>query len=577
MQGDGKTNIQRMNRWCSVLAALWLYPCAFTVAASDAELLEAAKVQDWETVRSLLGQVNVNARQADGSTTLTWAAHWDAGEVAQQLLKSGADPDLGNDYGVTPLFLAIKNSSEPMVRLLLEGGADPDVSLWSGETPLMTAAKSGDVEVVRLLLDRGVNVDAREPRRGQSALMWAISFRHPDVARVLIEQGADVEARTTMLTEELQPMVLDGFAKNVDVTPRGGYTPLMFGARVGDLETTRLLIERGAEVNSVDHEHGPPLVIAAAEGYEELALYLLEQGADPNLTDGNGMTALHYAMRDGLKSLHGYGYKSRSATVVGRDKDVVLPGGNMYELAEALLARGANPNAAIKFPPPVLRARPARKPLFYLIGATPFLLATATQDVTAMKILLEEGAAPLQGTDIDQVALQHEIKRHGSENQYLGNATPLMVAVGMGRRTDQKFSSEQEHQALEAASLLVNLGADVNAASASGWTPLHAAAFIGADTLVRLLVEKGASVNSINGCGQTPLSLALRTSTVGLTENPKTEDIRDSTAKLLVTLGADDKAASEPVGQCILGRAGLEVELQLQKKVQQVKQNKSAN
>jgi len=562
-----------MSRWCSVLAALWLYPCAFTVAASDTELLEAAKVQDWETVRSLLGQVNVNARQADGSTTLAWAAHWDAGEVAQQLLKSGADPDLGNDYGVTPLFLAIKNSSEHMVRLLLEGGADPDVGLWSGETPLMTAAKSGDVEVVRLLLDRGVDVDAREPRRGQSALMWAISFRHPDVAQLLIEQGADVKARTTMLAEEFRPMVLEGFILNVDVTPKGGYTPLMFAARVGDLETTQLLINQGAELNSVDHEHGPPLVIAAAEGYEELALYLLAQGADPNLTDGNGMTALHYAMRDGLKPLHGYGYVGRSNTVVGRDKDVVLPGPNMYELAEALLARGANPNAAIKYAPPRLRARPARIPLFNLAGATPLLLATATQDVTAMKLLLEEGADPLQGTEIDKDAFHREVRIHSSENQYIANATPLMVAVGIGRRTDQGFSPDQEMKALEAASLLVNLGADVNSASASGWTPLHAAAFIGADTLVRFLVEKGASVNARNGCGQTPLSLALRASTKGLTEIELPDDVRVSTANLLVTLGADDKAASEPVGECVLGREGLEFELELQKKIRAVEQN----
>lgn len=562
--------VSRHKDW---LAAVWLLAFACTVSASDVELVEAAKQQDWDTVRTLLRSSDANARQADGSTVLAWAVHWDQKQVAQQLLGAGADPDIGNDYGVTPLFLAIKNRSVEMVDILLEAGADTEVGLWSGETPLMTAAKAGNTQVVGLLLARGVDVNAREPRRGQSALMWAISFGNPDVARVLIEHGAEVEARTTMLNEQFKPMVLDGFAKNVDVTPRGGYTPLMFAARVGDRETTRLLLERGAEVNSVDHEHGPPLVIAAAEGHEQLALYLLEQGADPNLPDANGMTALHYTMRDGLKSLHGYGYKSRSATVVGRDKDVVLPGDNMYELAEALLARGANPNAAIKFPPPALRSRPARKPLFYLIGATPFLLATATQDITALKLLLEEGADPMRGTVIDEVALQRETKRHGSENQYLANVTPLMVAVGMGRRTDQQFSPEQEQQALESARLLVSLNSDVNAATASGWTPLHAAAFLGADTLVQFLVDKGANVNVRNGCGQTPHSLALRTSTAGLTENPKTEDVRESTAKLLVELGADDKAASGPAGVCILGRAGLEVELQLQKKVKDVKQN----
>ena len=566
---SGNTMQRMRSRYCWLLV-VWFYTSDFAVAAGEGELLEAARQQNWETVRAMLDQADANARQADGSTVLAWAVHWDEQVVAQKLLGAGADPDIGNDYGVTPLFLAIKNRSEGMVRLLLKAGADPNVSLWSGEKPLMTAAKAGNAEVVRLLLAHGVDVNTREPRRGQSALMWAISFQHPDVARVLIEQGADVEARTTMLKEAFNPLVLEGFILNVNVTPQGGYTPLMFAARAGDRETTQLLLERGAEVNSVDHEHGPPLVIAAMEGNEDLALYLLEQGADPNLTDSNGMTALHYAMRDGLKPLHGYGYIGRSNTVVGRNKDVVLPGGNMYELAEALLAHGADPNAAIKYAPPRLRVRPARIPLFNLAGATPFLLAATVQDVRAMKLLLEAEADPLIGTKIDNDAFQREIRIHSSENQYIANATPLMVAVGMGRRTDQGFSPEQESKALEAARLLVSLGADVNAATASGWTPLHAAAFIGADTLVQFLLDTGARMNVRNGCGQTPLSLALRASTRGLVEIELPDDVRESTAKLLVTRGADDKVALQPVGECVLGREGLEYELELQRKIRSV-------
>ena len=140
----------------------------------------------------------------------------------------------------------------------------------------------------------------------------------------------------------------------------------------------------------------------------------------------------------------------------------------------------------------------------------------------------------------------------------------------MGRRTDQGFSPEQESKALEAARLLVSLGADVNAATASGWTPLHAAAFIGADTLVQFLLDTGARMNVRNGCGQTPLSLALRASTRGLVEIELPDDVRESTAKLLVTRGADDKVALQPVGECVLGREGLEYELELQRKIRSV-------
>lgn len=540
-----------------------------STAWADERLVEAAREQDWDVVTLLLNEakMDVNAVHADGSTALAWAVYWDDAETVRALLNAGADPDISNDYGVTPLFLAVENSNPTLVRALLDADADPDMPLWSGVQPLMMAARTGHTGILDLLLEHGADVNARDARRGQSALMWAIYFGQPGAARLLIENGADVNAETTMLAGNFRPMVLEGYIKNVQITTQGGYTPLMFAARVGDKETAQQLIEHGAEINKVHVEQGTPLIIATTEGHEDLALFLLEQGADPNLTGEDGMTALHYAMRDGLKPLHGYGYVSRSATVVGREKDTILPGGNMYALAEALLKRGADPNAMVNYAPPRLRVRPARIPLFNMAGTTPFLLAAATQDVKAMKLLLEAEADPFLGSRIDKENFEKETRIHSSENQYIGNATPLMVAVGMGRRTDQDFTEEQELDALEAAQLLVSMGADVNAASASGWTPLHAAAFIGADKLVAFLVENGADVNVRNGCGQTPLSLAWRSSTAGLVALELPTDIRESTAKLLESLGANDAVAAAPVGECVLGRAGLEAELELQKKI----------
>ena len=133
------------------------------------------------------------------------------------------------------------------------------------------------------------------------------------------------------------------------------------------------------------------------------------------------------------------------------------------------------------------------------------------------------------------------------------------------RKVRRKFTPEQEQQAMEFAKVLVGLGADVNASTSTGWTPLHAAAFIGADSLVTYLVEQGAKLNARNGCGQTPLSLALRANTVGLVAIEFPDDVRESTAELLVTLGADETASSERSGECILGRPGLDLELELEK------------
>ena len=532
-------------------------------AAVNPPLVEAAKNQDREAVRSLLKEnVDVDSAQPDGSTALAWAAHWDDLEMAELLIGAGADPNAANDYGVTPLFLACSNRNAAMAERLLRAGADSNAALWSGETLLMSAARTGNLEVAELLLDHGAQVNTQEPRRDQTPLMWAISFRYPDIAKVMIEHGADVHARTKEFQlEGFTPMVVGGYSADVEVNPQGGYTPLLFAARVGDLATARLLVARGADVHVRTREDGSPLVVASAGGYQELALFLLERGADPNVTDANGISSLHYALRDGVKVLHGIDITSSVDSALAVDdfadrQDSILPGPNMAELAKALLARGAAPNAQLKYAPPRLRLM--RRPIISLSDATPFFLAAAAADLDSMRMLVERGAEPLMWTTPHPEELFKDV--HGDDNEIQAHVTPLMVAVGMGsfgcrRCRAREFTEAAEQRAIEAARVLLELGADINEANATGWTPLHAAAYAGANSLVEFLVESGATVNVQNGCGQTPLSLAEGKSARGLVQKLEPHQ---STAELLRQLGAGTTPLSGPVGRCVLGRADLD-------------------
>ncbi|NNE37626.1 MAG: hypothetical protein HKN08_04910, partial [Gammaproteobacteria bacterium] len=484
----------------------------------------------------------------------------------------------------TPLFLAVNNRNVDITRTLLEAGADPNTALWSGVTPLMNAAKDGVNDVLNILLSYGADTNTVEPRRGQSALMWAISFGHPDTARLLIENGADVNASSKMLDEDFQPLVLDGYGADVLGTARGGYTPLMFAARAGDTATVNLLLSHGADINAVANEDGPALVIAAAAGHEDLALYLLEQGSDPNLADANGMTTLHYALRDGIKVLHnmrtnfdkqvcGYASDSRCKVYSSLSEDelkllddpkfglyIVEPkensndplyGKNMLTLARALLAADADPDVAMKYPPPRLRIQ--RLSYFNLTGTTPFMLAVAALDTDAMNMLLETEVDALVKTKADPDIFATQTKNFSDDNQFQGNATSLMVASGMGRNND--YSPDEEESALAVVKKLLEFGADVNESNEVGWTALHAAAFLGADKIVSYLVDNGADIEAQNGCGQTPLSLAVGRNQKGLIRRTVPHM---STANLLMELGAADREPSPAVGQCVLGRGGLE-------------------
>lgn len=589
----------------SGLVILFFSTISSATGLPDLRLVEAVKEQNSKAIRALLNEKNpnVNAAQGDGTTALAWAVYWEDLETARLLINAGADVNTTNDIGVSPLILACDNRNASMVKLLLDAGAEPNKSLWSGVTPLMTATAAGVVEVVNLLLEHGADINTKDPRRNQTALMWAISFGYQDIAKTLIEHGADINSKSTELKEkeELHPMLLEGYAANVKGIALGGYTPLMFAARSGDLATARLLVNKGANINDVSVEDGSALVIASAYGYEELALFLLEHGAHPAQADANGMTAMHYAMRDGLKSLHGYqlepvtqvcGFGTPSPckplenltneeqerlndpdsglaivkAELESDKNGVLPGNNMYRLTEALLARGVDPDMAMNYPPPRLRL--ARLPWLSLAGATPFLLATASMDISAMEMLLEYGANPLVTTHINENTFHKQLEIHADDNQIYGNGTTLMVAVGLGKQKD--FTSLEEKKALQAAKRLVALGADVNAATATGWTSLHAAAFLGANSLINFLVDNGARVNVQNGCGQTPLSLAEGKNVAGLIIRARPHE---STVKLLKDRGASSSPqSSAPVGKCVLGRGGLEIDIEIRKEVREFKQ-----
>src|SRR5271154_5591729 len=261
-------------------------------ATVDNRLADAVQQQNKAAIQSLLsGKADVNAPQGDGATAILWAAHWDDLETADQLIRAGADVNHANDLGVRPLILACTNGSSSMVGKLLSAGAKADLAAPTGETPLMTCSRSGSVDAVKDLLSHGANVNAKERLQDQTALMWAVAESHPGVVRVLIQHGADVKARSrvtdqVIVREETGARLVcpapEGItAKCIDAETihKGGSTPLLFAARSGDVESAKLLIAAGANVNDVAPDGNGVLVVAAYSGNGKVAEFLLDKDA----------------------------------------------------------------------------------------------------------------------------------------------------------------------------------------------------------------------------------------------------------------------------------------------------------
>jgi len=497
----------RIYRYQIAILLLLSTPPMFAVNG-DSDLIGAAKTGDLTIVSRILeAAVDVNTAEADGTTALHWAAHLNDLDLAGALIKTGADASSTNDYGVTPLYLACTNRSDVMVELLLQAGADPSAALWTGETVLMNCARTGANGAVKALLIAGAKVHASESNQGQTALMWAAAMGHAEVVRLLLSYGADTTSRTTAAFDRLP-----NTCRICDWKPsQGGFTPLMFAARSGDMETARLLLEAGANPDEATSEAGNSLVIASASGHEDLAIWLLNMGADPDSADENGVTALHHSFRHALSRMHGITYDP-----VYRVRPVNMPG-----LTRALLKAGANPNAQIlnsyNIGPAI---RDKCESISGMGGATPFILAAVSSDVSLMHLLLESGADPgLSARD---------------------GTTPLMAAAQAActvasQRGDKK-NVEEVNRSLQAVKMLIESGVDINVMNSANETAMHMAAFSGAETVVKYLAEQGADVDVRNRSGETPWSMASGISPV--LEDRGAYGSHEGTAAMLLSLGA---------------------------------------
>jgi len=440
-----------------------LLMAVMNLLAANSDVADAAMKGNKEAVRSLLlKKADVNAPQVDGTTALHWAVSSDDLETADLLIRAGAKVTAVNREGVMPLQIAAINGNAAMIDKLIKAGADPNTALDQfGDTALMMASRTGKIDSVKMLLDRGAKVNVIETWGNTTPLMWAVAEGHPPVVKMLIEHGADVNVRSKFVPSatgrgfEGATPVASKPGQPAEEHSSGLLTPLMFAAREGDLESAKLLVAAGADINATGGDGKDALGLAIFNGGYEVASFLVDNHAKVNQPDAQRFTPLFWAVdHRNMETAPNFPW------VVTTDP---LP------LIKKMLDAGADVNFVVNNTP---RAR-MRDGSPRIVFATALMRAAFSGDIELVKLLLDHGADP---------------KIVSKDNE-----TTLMAAAGTGFIPGYS-KGRTPAERLEVVKLLIDLGQDVNAADNYGITPLMVAANLGDVPIIQYLIDKGADL-----------------------------------------------------------------------------------
>ncbi|MCA9508444.1 MAG: ankyrin repeat domain-containing protein [Myxococcales bacterium] len=213
-------------------------------------------IHNKEAVIALIeGGANLNVKDAYGFTPLHLAASAGQIEVIEALIKSGAEVDEQDDQGNTALHLAIVRKEKDAVIALLEGGANPNIKENSNSfTPLHLAANTGQIEVIEALIKSRAEVDEQDDQ-GNTALHLAIVRKEKDAVIALLDGGA-----------------------NPYIENNENYTALALAAALKETTVMKTLVTANIGLSGNLHDGLVVLLQAIEHGYKELALILIDMG-----------------------------------------------------------------------------------------------------------------------------------------------------------------------------------------------------------------------------------------------------------------------------------------------------------
>jgi len=270
-------------------------------AAPAAKPTAGSKDEDLQAKADEAAAFAAFGRQTDkdggGLTAMVLAARQDCLECVKLLVEDKADVNQTTHYGWTALLTAVQNRHYVLASYLLNHGANPNIANDGGWRPLYIATDNRNIE--------GGDYPVRNPDMDQMEFI-----------KLLIDKGADVNGRVCGKASTSAVCKGDSTETRTIFTMQwlyeDGATPFLRAAQSSDVELMKLLLAHGANPKIYTAQNETPLAVAAGIGWVEGVTYewspaanleavkmCLDLGIDPNVADDNGRTALHGAAHKG--------------------------------------------------------------------------------------------------------------------------------------------------------------------------------------------------------------------------------------------------------------------------------------
>jgi len=408
----------------------------FTTPVERTPLLDAVGNGNIEMAKYLLGKgAYINAMDDKGYTALHEAAKANNADFVLYLIRYGANVNLAGGYNKgTVLHHAAEKGKLQIVKQLIENNADITALTYDNYTALHRAVLATKLKTTKYLVENGADVNTIGDPKRRSVLIDAVVSGDLNIFNIILEFGADV---TTADKE--------------------GYTALHKAVLNNQLEKTRLLIGKGANINCRGGPNGETPIHIAAKMGKIIVKLLFENGADLNSRGNDGNTPLHTAV------LHG-----------------------KVMIVQYLVEKGVNVN---------IEGGREHKPAIYY--------AAKNGNYVLRKFLVDNGADDKQWGKTYMEILVHAVNREKLDINYYDNTTGYTALHWAVIRNDSMMFmdevNERDESSLKSVIKLVRMGAKLDGIDNEGYTPLHRAVLMEKMRTAQYLLENGAQITREGG------------------------------------------------------------------------------